>query len=375
MAVGMLVVFALLARLFFGPIDNHPASIKFVSNQLLVHNQYGFELASIPLSPSLTGSYFRNYDNFRDRNLLYDLNQDGYLDLIYTNRETEQGRQDFLSGYDVKNQQQLWKKQIAVEVSFPKKTSSTSNSWGTRKIKVLQETKQILVSLVHHGYFPNAIVALNPSNGRFLSTYLHTGKISDFKLLNLDNDSTQELIFCGVNNGLDQAVVGVLDVNKLHGYGPTNGDHTPAGLPRAKELNYITLPHTKIAALFDQQAFRKSADRIYTFKNQNNPIRIVSTDVELTVNANHGDDIQFSVFFDRDLNPSGVGTSDTFDYWNAKLHREGKLPHQLDYDYFQHYITRLNYWNGREWVHEPTPIIYEEDSTATVPDPPVYIVD
>ncbi|MBI3194936.1 MAG: hypothetical protein HYZ34_10795 [Ignavibacteriae bacterium] len=154
----------------------------------------------------------------------------------------------------------------------------------------------------------------------------------------------EEIVFGGENNGLQRAILVVLDHRAITGYSPTDDEHRPQGKLLGTEKFYIVFPRSDLARFSRVQ------------RNRTNDLRLVENGIEIHIVESLHDDTQYGPIFqfDNALRCIGITEEDLFATYHHKLETEGKLTKKLDAQYYEDLRQGVQYWDGDKFVKEPT---------------------
>jgi hypothetical protein len=202
---------------------------------------------------------------------------------------------------------------------------------------------EIIAKALHNSYYACALFRLDANEGILLNEYWHSGHLQALKSMDLDNDGKEEILFGGANNGLNQAVIGVLNPNTMNGHSPATPPYIPQNQEWGTELYYILIPRTDIQSVAIQK------------RNTINQIKFYSNGIETIVMESLKDgDIPVHFHFDFQLNCTKVTDTDWFVVKHRQLEKEGKLTKKLNAEYWDELRQNVLFWNGKTFVKEAT---------------------
>lgn len=173
--------------------------------------------------------------------------------------------------------------------------------------------KFIVYSEAHHHHYP-CHVALLDSNGKPLGEYLHAGHLDVAETLDLDGDGVDEILLAGVDQARSQAVLVVLDLQKLAAAGPlpaTSAAALPSGLTGIEKA-VVYFPRTSLNRKLERFNFAyhlSLADgRITVYvreyrMRQPHSFMIYTLNRDLTLNSATASDTLLNVY--REMNAFG----------------------------------------------------------------------
>ncbi len=198
-------------------------------------------------------------------------------------------------------------------------------------------------SALHH---PSALVRLNPLDGSVISEYWHPGYLKYLVQVDLDGDGIEEILAAGLNYLLKSAVLAVFDPRLIEGTGPTPAGKALAGVKPGSEKFYILFPPT---LLRDVSEYIESHIGEMHLKQKGG--------IDAVLLENMGPSEMFIVIFQFDSSMKCVNVT-TFDETKKVVKRfqpEAKFLRRLQStEYFRELQTGVRYWNGDNFVAEPT---------------------
>ncbi|MFN0157218.1 MAG: FG-GAP repeat domain-containing protein [Bacteroidota bacterium] len=196
---------------------------------------------------------------------------------------------------------------------------------------------------------PSSIVRLD-EKGNELGRFWHFGHFLEMEARDIDNDGRLEILAGGSNDIGDKAKdefpgIVVLKPEKIIGHGKSSvcaGFHFPTS---AAEMYYIRLPIPDIHAVFRQ------VPSVIDFYDSDSTHMLVSSFC-----AAGGTFSGFNYVLTNDMRILEVKFATDTGRFHAKLKQEGKITSTLDKAYLENLRQGVRYWDGKEWVKEPTKI-------------------
>lgn len=206
---------------------------------------------------------------------------------------------------------------------------------------------EVFVVAQCESYYPTAVLRLTGQTGTLEAEYWHSGYFRLIDSWDVDGNGTPELILSGENNGLNSAVLVILDPNIMNGHSPTPPRYTPAGIPPGSEKYYILFPHSDLTSIAGKR---------------NVAIDIKSEDgggLRVTVNENvvidrRAFDCALLYHFDSTLSVKKVLASDFYRAIHMQLEVQGKVTRHPDDRYLDSIGQCVRYWDGEKFVNEST---------------------
>lgn len=178
-----------------------------------------------------------------------------------------------------------------------------------------------MVSSNHHLGAPNQ-VALLDHDGRIVKEYWHSGHLLSYAEADLNGDRRNEIVLGGVNNGLAQATVVVLDTNKMDGVSQNHGEEPQLqvpGLTAASEKYVVLLPRT---------CFLKFKSHNLVNHVKVTPERVVAAAIEGAHESVSEGEMIYE--FDYQMNLVNMLPNITLRAAHERLEKEGAVDHTFD---------------------------------------------
>jgi len=358
-ASGLILIVCLMfiiLRLTYGPIDKNPVMGEFTGEVLQVKNQYGTILKSVDV-----GAYTVNraLSNGRWRlSAFADVTGDDINEIFWGNlqRHGNSNNSGFLHKESVLQNSPDWTIPLRYEIEFPRKPEVFNSSFVPSTFEITDlngDSRQSLVVVLSHTlYFPGILSIRNPTNGKEVSHFLNTGRIQNFIAEDITGDGDKEIIFCGVNNAYDTAFLAVLKWDNVQGHSPLTEQYSVLDYDLNPEIQYILIPKSIVGQNIASHRQYNLAESIEHHEEEE-IIQVRVTDYMQYSGASveHPSTKTYLYFyFNYDLSLRGVGTSDGYDLTAEYLFEEGIIDMIPDYQYFESYQEKLQYWNGEKFV-------------------------
>jgi hypothetical protein len=247
----------------------------------------------------------------------------------------------------------IWQRDLTLNYSFPLQSAYLETGLTAMELGIIETAADTLVVVNSRSnvYFQSVVFTLDIKTGEILSEYIHIGHIEDMLLADVTGNSVHEIILSGINNAYWNAAIAVLDVTNAHGHSPLTEDYRPAGIEPAAELAYILVPKTVVGEYVSPiEKYNQARQIHYDRFSERLWVRIGEG---VRVFRNFRDNVDIILYFNRQMQPAGTGTSDAYDIVARELYEEGEIPFIPDYDYFREFQKTLLYWNGEEFVLHP----------------------
>jgi len=354
--VGIPVIVILLlviARLIVGPVDRNPVALEVAGNTLFLQNQSGINIASFELDES-TAMYQESSSNTVHYSLfqLLDLNDDEFNELIYAHRAGDETVDiPVVRAWSVSGDSLIWEKEIAFNYDYPKQNLNNDSGLRINEIGVVhtQNGRKIIVNASSRMYFYSILVGIDLSSGIIEKEFVHPGRINDVLFIDIDNTGEEIILIGGINNAYWSAFFSMLSYKEMSGYSPiATAEYIPSGPHRAIINDYLLIPKTILGEYFSPVYKYNSTDRIL-FNSSSESIQLLVAEGNTRFS---GEDHPLRVLFDFDnnLQPVGIGTFDIYDIYVRNLYREGEIPFEPDYEYFEALQDSIQYWDGEKFI-------------------------
>ncbi len=210
---------------------------------------------------------------------------------------------------------------------------------------------QLLV-MVDNARSPNILYRLD-RNGNMMGEYFHYG-VGRIYILDLDNDSMNEVAFCGQNDiddrdSLSYAVLIILDPSRITGKMEAS-DSRGFGVPVSTAERYVVrFPMTDMNALLHAPAYVSDFESI-TFDSQP-AFRVTVTGHYLLDGVDNRAPI-FEFILKRDMSVAAVKYDMVTIQLRQNLIDDGKVTGAIDDAYLQVLKNEVRYWDGERWTKE-----------------------
>lgn len=282
-----------------------------------------------------------------------DINADGINEVVWTKNSTEHADiTEMINCWSVTGDSLVWRRPLIFDLRFPRKSGIRDNAFIMQtllKERFPDGSTYIIGSSTMRGTFPGLLFLLNPATGKIKSRYVHTGQIGDMELIDLQGDSLRELVFSGVNNAFEKAVLGALDLRNFSGHSPLRGDYVVGGMAAAEELHYLLIPKTKVGKYLNP-INRYNVTHEINFSRQDSMISVWVDDGSAKPFENIERDLRILAYFNYNFRPLGFTTSDQYDIVSENMAEAGKISAEPNYDYFEAFKDSILYWRGDEFV-------------------------
>ena len=203
--------------------------------------------------------------------------------------------------------------------------------------------EEIVSVFTNRPWYPCRLIVMD-LKGNILEEYWNSGYITWVIFVDVDGDGTDEIVFGGTNNDYDRAILGVLDYGSIGGHSPQDDfNYTPNGVSPGNQRYYMRFPDVKPTFFSLSENARMSMNQINDLGNG-----------QLDVRVSDGSTKVASIFYtmDYEMAVEKVGFSDGFLQNYFKTY-DRNLYDDFDPEFISEHFSKLEYWDGEEWVTEP----------------------
>lgn len=327
-AGSFMVLMAVTGLLILRPIpDTNPVYAKFDKGRLHVFNKEGDTIwTHIALGAPDQGSSQETVSGARRLLMVEDVDGDGANEVLVTGNEPGGTfATDTLYCLDGRGERR-WTAGGGPVIQLGAFEYTKYANWKIRSWFVMhlpgEETPRLFSTAQAIPHMTSKLSELDPTNGRELRAYWHSGGIIYDAICDLAGDSTPEIVLTAINNGYRSASVIVLDPRSIAGHGTTTPEYTPRGMPRARELYYILLKPTDVAEVVVTHLYNSTALLR----------RIDSTTIQVHTDETLEETVKGGIVytFGKQMKLLSVHPNDPFVKTREKLVREGKLHARID---------------------------------------------
>jgi hypothetical protein len=259
---------------WFFPLDADPNAAQLSGNTLQIVNAKGSTL----WSQSFVGGFWTDFykDGIATRVWFADLG-DGHKSvlLLYHSAEAPETHSSTLICYSHRGKE-LWRWTPGRVLPELGNEPAVFIARTLALIKSATGAPQIVILSGHYPRYPTQIALLD-AHGKTVSEYWHSGQLDHMITADLDGNGRQEIIASGVANGYKEAVLVVLDPDKI------SGASTETGETRF-QLHNLGVAHERFRLLFprsDLNVATTTYNRGEEITQANGAIRLTVKECEL----------------------------------------------------------------------------------------------
>ncbi len=326
-------------------LDKNPARIIDENRSVIVENKYGevlFEKKATFYFTEETASQIRQI-----KRRFIDIDDDGRMELLIlqenlkgTPEENKTGRLACYNNYG----NLIWEYILTEKVETPRQ--SFSRKYVLKNIiGVIEEngTKVIYVCGQNIIYFPSPFIRIDARTGERLEGILwHPGGMNSGIIGDFNKDGKTELVACGVNNGLERAVVFSINTDELKHTtrAPSIQDYSFNGFKVAKFNKYILFPKTDYN-MYKKLRFNNSL--FVSFNKLNNKFYATTLEGDPQKNI-----VGLGFYFDNNLSNPEILIGDIFQVRRDSLVVKGKIKGKLTNtkEYEKSLMEQFEEWNS-----------------------------
>jgi len=340
-AILFLIMSLFIAKVIYGPIDNHPAWIDYEGKELIIKNWAHEELKRIEIGEMRVEQAKKGKENDDLLADTCDTDKDGYKEIIYLEGRNKTTKDESIACYSFRRDSILWRFSLRKEVEIPLNPNPESrfHCWELIVGDYNRNKKPELYVLTSNEYSPSIIFQIDAVNGKELATYVHYGNLSEMMFADINNDGKDELVCCGTNQSFGTACLLVLDPNNMNGHGPVNDLNRIEGWPEAKEVYYLEIPMTIVGKAYSKISSYSQANNM-SISKEDEEIRVEIRDAET---KSEFDPIMFYIHFGFDLYPRAIAKGDFYNSCAQYLLKEGKISRFPDAAYLEEYKKEIVY--------------------------------
>ncbi|MGD9347784.1 MAG: VCBS repeat-containing protein [Candidatus Aminicenantes bacterium] len=195
---------------------------------------------------------------------------------------------------------------------------------------------EIIIVSAHRHFYPTQLSIVG-ADGELIGEYWNSGRISDVEITDLNGDGKEEVVVSGCNNEYGKACLIVFDSDQVKGCSPQHPDYRCSELEDGMEKYYILFPRTEIDIL------ESPVESIRTLEKLRNN--------RLSLRTTHS---QIIYELDQNLILMDIRFSHAFEMKHKEALLEGRIRRTLDNEHRRLCEEGILYFNGKEWVPEPT---------------------
>jgi hypothetical protein len=312
----LLFLLALVAMVFWGtrPDPRLPAVCRVEGTLLQVFDPRGDLLWAVD-TPDLDAIWYQG--DPRDPYQVVDLDGDGRPEILF-NASLYESSTPFgkLICYDSAGKVR-WEYRYGRVKKWGDRVFS--NHYRGRLVRVVPSggRNYILISAVHHTWFPCQVSLLDGITGELVSEYWHPGWLSSYNAFDLDGDGNVEVLLGGINNpGVDCLGRAAMVALKVPFSSPQDGmEEEWISKFGGGEFRYCVFPGADVFQVRNQGSM---AEYIQTY-----------TEDSMTVVVGNEMDGRLHYHVDKQFRPTGVVPCDGFVRAHKQFQREGRLDHDL----------------------------------------------
>jgi len=338
------LLFIILIKALYGPIDKNPVAGTFNGKYLFIKNKYNEEITRF-----MVGEKTVDNSGGNKKIAFYDIDKDGTNEVVWAEVD-ETSNLGIIKSKSLSKNKLLWSIKLKRKLVFPNNPVE-DNNFRASSVDVGDfdnDGKPEVYILAYGDLYPGFLLKLDALTGKELGIYINTGQFQSMDFVDLNNDGKQEILLAGVNNALRSACLVVLDPKHIDGHSPLTEKYKLEGYKQGTAKYYLLIPPTIIGQVYkDKSKWNAAGVDMINYKDK--IIKLTVKDVNLNLEYIP----TFYIFFNFQLRSLYVTTSDYYDMLAEKLKREGKISAIPNQNYFQEYLKTIQYWDGEKWVNKP----------------------
>lgn len=344
-AVATVLLAILFAYLFVMDFDDNPAILKAEGGVLYVKNKNGKVLWAKLVNVSKAEIQSNRFKNAK----IVDIENDGKNEvLICGERDANNNFLINSAAVTCYNSEgiEIWQRVFRDKVISEREILDTNYTVHILDTLTYNGQKSVLLFASNNNSFSSAIYRLDLKTGnRLPGTFWASGHIMDGIIKDVDNDSKQEVVGVGYDNGYEDLVFFIIENDTLTTMRPTTNDYLLRGIPFANMKQFIRIPKT------DYDNYYKSRTPEYFFGSYNfdNENKKFSWATKL---RNDRDDVQVGYVYSIIDSSIEIVIDSDFRVIRDSLVASGKLkpPYTDTKEYKEILKNNILYWKDGKWV-------------------------
>lgn len=344
-AVATVLLAILFAYLFVMDFDDNPAILKAEGGVLYVKNKNGKVLWTKLVNVSKAEIQSNRFKNAK----IVDIENDGKNEvLICGERDANNNFLINSAAVTCYNSEgiEIWQRVFRDKVISEREILDTNYTVHILDTLTYNGQKSVLLFASNNNSFSSAIYRLDLKTGnRLPGTFWASGHIMDGIIKDVDNDSKQEVVGVGYDNGYEDLVFFIIEIDTLTTMRPTTNDYLLRGIPVANMKQFIRIPKT------DYDNYYKSRTPEYFFGSYNfdNENKKFSWATKL---RNDRDDVQVGYVYSIIDSSIEIVIDSDFRVIRDSLVASGKLkpPYTDTKEYKEILKNNILYWKDGKWV-------------------------
>lgn len=342
--IGLLAI--ILGFYFYRDWDENPAILENIGNTVIVKNKIGRELWQTQIGYNekniLNSIYLSQFQK------IVDINEDGTNEIVFANENPVSLIKSYypkIRCYD-QNRKEIWNYSFKDTISTFSGIMDTIYAVNLIDTLTTNNMKTLFCIAKNTKSFSSAIFQLDLMTGkRINSTLWHSGFFTNGLISDFDNDNKKEIIATFINNGFEQIGILQIKIDKLNGQCPTTEKYKYRNLPIAELEQYILFPKTDFTHYLNRRIEAIPQGRMNFLENK----KQIYISVELDQNNS-----QLAYLYDYKKNEFEIIIGNDFRAKRDSLVIKGELKQPLTdtEEYCNQIISRIKYWNGKEFIYK-----------------------
>lgn len=347
-AVATILLALFFAYLFVIDFDNNPAILTTDGTTLFVKNRNGKILWTKFVD--IVKSDINSENPYSRDARIIDINGDGKNEVLLT-REIDKkinGVKDYslLSCYD-KNGEVIWKYSFRDNVESKREILNNDYSIYIIDTLSIDGITNLFLRSSNINSFASAIFKIDlHTSKRLPGTFWCSGHIADVILKDIDSDGKAEVLGMGYDNGYEDAVFFVFEIDTLTLARPTTNEYLLDNFLSSEMKTYIRLPKT------DYEKFAKVRTPTLTSGTLRDDIKNKKYKFAIFNPFNRQNEL-FGYEIDHNLNDIDITITSGF-----RVARDSLVAHEIlnppytDTDAYKNIIiSNIQYWKDGKWIN------------------------
>lgn len=363
-AVYVLVLVLLLAVigiLVVGPVDRNPVSYSFQLDKIVIENSIGREITAISIDPY-------NIENASKSNPgivhtiidLVDVDNDGENEILLglqSDREAQIGTMTLLESNGIDT---IWHQKLEFDVFYEKHPYAHYKNYRPMTFQVLDIEGdgdfEILANLQQYQYFKAMVAVIDAKSGEVEQQLHTTGYQSVMLTKDFDKDGILDLLVCGIYKGWEETGCLILGLDNINGFIPMHERYSDPTQIQAPFKLAFTIPYTTVGEI-ERRIDESTRPYVFVYRAVSTAGRVFTTlSVAETAYLEPDAKAHLVLIFDFDnhFNLIAIGSGDAYDLRAQELFEDDYIDFLADAQYLHSFRDSLNFWNGNDWIEEPT---------------------
>lgn len=359
--LGYMLLAFIITALVIGPVDRNPDHFELFPSEIAIMNKIGRELKRIPVDPVNIFQATKSDSYVRQELIeIFDSDNDGKNEVLLSLQDEDYSDNKLIL-MDDNLTDTLWINELIHVVDYEKHPDQYLHEYRPRVINHADIDHdgelEIIATLDQQVHFQGHIWVIDAISGVVEQQLMNAGWFLQFEVEDIDEDGSADLIACGHYKGFEYWGCTILDGRDINGFMPLADRYWDEEKVLAKAKVFMAWDKTVLTkALIRSEIYDIGGSSLFGLRIDSGRKLISLTYIENRIKNSFGDleNIPIIMTFDYNLNPVSFASSDAYDRYARELYEKGFLDFIPDARYLHAFKDSLYYWNGTDWVQEPT---------------------